>query len=330
MTSLHDDEAADAVEAVHRHFARAPRLCIALHDIGGEAGIGLLTALARGAEPQRELVPGRNGHAGPASLPYTELPRGLRLYASDARAPAAPLLAHSRLGVLLIGTSSLEVIEKALQPLREAMRERERWPNRALLLVPMVPTPPLATLASALAGRTGVEVRVTPTAPGRDAAWRYVSGAWNRLRDQGGESPPPVPRPAAAAPSATDDDSAPEDPVWATWLGSCLALNGLLHGCVFSRQPLRLLAVHGSPQAGERLGRQGAALADAVGTAGSQLGLDPAAPDMAITLGGHHLLLAALPGRKGHFVHLMLDARQANLPLARLQLGRLVAAAPQR
>ena len=43
-----------------------------------------------------------------------------------------------------------------------------------------------------------------------------------------------------------------------------------------------------------------------------------------------HLLLAALPGHPGLAVHLMLDARQSNPTLARLQFARMLAAAPAR
>ena len=46
-------------------------------------------------------------------------------------------------------------------------------------------------------------------------------------------------------------------------------------------------------------------------------------PDAAITLGSHHQLLRAVPGRPGLALHGVLDRSLANLTLVRLQLQRL-------
>ena len=48
-----------------------------------------------------------------------------------------------------------------------------------------------------------------------------------------------------------------------------------------------------------------------------------AVPDAAITLGKHHLLLRAVPGRPGMGLHAVLDRGLTNLTLLRLQLQRL-------
>ena len=48
-----------------------------------------------------------------------------------------------------------------------------------------------------------------------------------------------------------------------------------------------------------------------------------AAPDAAITLAGHHVLLRTVPARRGLAMHAVLDKAQANLTLVRLRLQRL-------
>jgi hypothetical protein len=53
------------------------------------------------------------------------------------------------------------------------------------------------------------------------------------------------------------------------------------------------------------------------------MNLGDSAPDAAITLGNHHLLLRAVPGRPGIALHAVLDSTVANLTLVRLQMQRL-------
>ena len=53
------------------------------------------------------------------------------------------------------------------------------------------------------------------------------------------------------------------------------------------------------------------------------LNLGDAAPDAAVTLGQHHLILRTVPGRNGLALHAVLDKAQSNLTLIRLQLQRL-------
>jgi hypothetical protein len=326
----------EALQALRTQLASGPQPFIALHDVGPAAGVRLLAALASaGGVAVQRLPVGSDGRvAAGASAQFVDLPgdSALRVYAStdDASLPlqasiAQTLLAHSRLGVLFITDPSPAVLDRAVNALVEAMRAGA-WPNRALLLLPAKPVAPavLAEQAAALAARRGVDVRITPLAGNIDEAWRFITGAWNRLREHMAVAPPAV-APMRTTPGRLD---AARLEAWQAWLNQAQHIAGLLHGCVFVRDTQQLLASHGSPQAAARLATQGAALALALGAAGEQLGLDPAAPDAVLTLGGHHLLLAALPGRPGVFVHLMLDASRANLTLARLQLGRLYAALP--
>ena len=53
------------------------------------------------------------------------------------------------------------------------------------------------------------------------------------------------------------------------------------------------------------------------------LNLGDNAPDAAITLGSHHQLLRAVPGRAGLAMHAVLDRGLTNLTLVRLQMQRL-------
>ncbi len=326
----------DAVRALRAQLAAAPQPFIALHDVGAGASLRLLAAVASaGSVAVQRLPVGGDERAAPlATVPFVDLAgeRTLRVYASPDDAPlplgsliANVLLAHSRLGVLLITDPSPAVLDRAVTAVVDAMNAGG-WTNRALLLLPAKPVAPavLAEQAAALAARRGVDVRITPLAGNIDEAWRFITGAWNRLREHMAVAPPAV-APMRTTPGRLD---AARLEAWQAWLNQAQHIAGLLHGCVFVRDTQQLLASHGSPQAAARLATQGAALALALGAAGEQLGLDPAAPDAVLTLGGHHLLLAALPGRPGVFVHLMLDASRANLTLARLQLGRLYAALP--
>jgi hypothetical protein len=62
-----------------------------------------------------------------------------------------------------------------------------------------------------------------------------------------------------------------------------------------------------------------ASMAEAAGA----LHLGDGAPDAAITIGNHHVLLRAVPARRGLAMHAVLDKAQANLTLVRLQMQRL-------
>jgi hypothetical protein len=166
---------------------------IAVHDIGTGASLHLLGALASasGARVQR-LAMRRQGPGVPlAVMQFVEAQLAddslVRVYSTDAAADgstrtelARVLLAHSRLGVVLVGELSAAALGGALQPLREALAQG-LWPNRELLLLPLGSGTSLAAYASQLtAAARGVSVRVTPRASKPRQAWTYVAGAWNR------------------------------------------------------------------------------------------------------------------------------------------------------
>lgn len=328
-----------AEAVLRRQFNRAPHDFIALHDVGPPASARLLAALG-GAALRHVDIGADDGSPAVAALPCVDLAGPLRIYGSPVDASpsaleglAAELLGCSRLGVLMIGDPAPAALERTLQSLRELMSGGQWHPNRALLLLPLTSTPSLAAQAAALAQHGGIEVRVTPPASKPDDAWRYIVGAWNRLRQRTDSAtttttirlcdmpqPPPAPRPLDGM----------RDEAWRGWLASSRTISGVLHACVFDRSSGAVLAHHGESRTADRLASQGAVLAAAIASVGAALGLDTAGTDAAITLGGHHLLLAALPGHPGLAVHLMLDARQSNPTLARLQFARMLAAAPAR
>jgi hypothetical protein len=61
----------------------------------------------------------------------------------------------------------------------------------------------------------------------------------------------------------------------------------------------------------------------ALAEAAHAMNLGDSPPDVAVTLGQHHLLLRTVPGRRGLALHAVLDKSQANLTLLRLQMQRL-------
>ena len=112
------------------------------------------------------------------------------------------LLAHSRLGVLMVGELPPHALGAQLAPLHEAL-QRGPWPNRDLLMVPLGSSIALAAQAAQLAADSPVAVHVTPHAAKPRQAWAFIGGAWNRLHGQpGGQHALPTelaPRRAQAA-----------------------------------------------------------------------------------------------------------------------------------
>lgn len=367
----------DPAQALQQHFTAFTPDYIALHDIGASMSLRLLTSIAGALGGKlQQLAIRRQGHGiALATLNFVEMPTPgrskLRIYSGDVDADtqsrrliASVLLGHSRLGVVMVGDIPVHTLESELQPLRAAVLAGP-WPNRNLLLLPMGTNTALAAQASALAGQSGVTVRVTPTAASANDAWAYITGAWNLLRSGGGgpaatrPAPPPAPpRPSSAlifepapprnyaremAPTAPvpldmeekparptippSPPSAPDpvDPRWGRYAQQCGTLKGMVSCCVFDVRAKRALAHAGARPGPDALVAQGAAVLHAMSQASLALGLGHAQPDAAITLTGHHLVLHPLPGCPGIVLHLVLDASIANLTLARMQLLRLEA-----
>lgn len=343
----------EPAQAMLQQFAQLTPEFIVLHDIGASSSLRLLNAIATALNTKlQQLAIRRAGHGvALATLPFVELPgRGsqkLRVYTTDIdtdsstrRALGSVLLGHSRLGVLLIGELPAHALGQALQPVRDAIIKGP-WPNRELLLVPQGNPGALAAQATALTGPPGLNVRVTPQAQGPNEAWAFVTGAWNRLRENAAPAQTSASQNLARAAVASDEQarraeavtepmplpqSAPADLVpgrWDDYLKACLAIKGLVSACVFDFRTVKALAHRGARPDPERLVAQGMHLFEAMAESSRALGLGPAQPDAAITLTGHHLLLHPLPGHPGIILHAVLDASIANLTLARMQLQRV-------
>ncbi len=134
-------------------------------------------------------------------------------------------------------------------------------------------------------------------------------------------SPLPMqPMPAVTAASAA---SANLDPALTTYIRKCGELKGMISCCVFELASQRTIGHAGGRPGPAALASQGATLMASMAEAAHALNLGEAAPDAAITLGSHHQLLRAVPGRRGLALHGVLDRALTNLTLVRLQLQRL-------
>lgn len=185
---------ADVASSLQREFVQHSSEFIALHDLGTSASLHLLNNLATSAGTRMQrLSVRRQGHGvALAVLQFMEMPLGdgtpLRVYSTDVNADAQnraqvarALLAHSRLGVLLVGEMPRHTLAGHLGPLHEAMLRSATWPNRELLMVPLASSIALAVHAATLAQGSPVSVQVTPQADRPRQAWSFIGGAWNRM-----------------------------------------------------------------------------------------------------------------------------------------------------
>ncbi len=183
----------DVAQSLQQEFSRHAPEFIALHDMGTSASLRLLSSMAgpAGARVQRLSIR-RQGHGvALAVLQFVEVPLSdgtpVRVYSTDISTEAGMraqvarvMLAHSRLGVLMVGEMPGHAMTAQLAPLRDAM-QRGPWPNRDLLMVPLGSGTALAAQATQLAGAGGVGVHVTPHAAKPKHVWTFIGGAWNRL-----------------------------------------------------------------------------------------------------------------------------------------------------
>lgn len=186
----------DVAGALQREFQAQDPSFITLHDIGCSASLRLLGSLAgaAGAKVQRLSVR-RQGHGlALAVLQFVELPladgSALRVYSTDVSGDGAArlqlaqvLLAHSRLGVLMVGDLPLNAVSAALHPLHEKMA-RGIWPNRELLMLPVAGNATLAQQAAELALGTPVSVQLAPRAAKPRQIWAFIGHTWNRSQGQ--------------------------------------------------------------------------------------------------------------------------------------------------
>ena len=367
---ISDDEvelfvAGDVAVSLQDEFTLHGPEFIALHDVGTSATLRLLASLAGAARAHvQRLSIRRQGHgAALAVLQFVEATladgTAVRIYSTDLNADAAArahiarvLLAHSRLGVLMVGTLPPHALSTQLAALHEAL-QRGPWPNRDLLMVPLGSSIALAAQAVQLAADSPVQVHVTPLAAKPRQAWNFIGGAWNRLHGKpGGERALPTELARAVPKPRLPDSEAATEPMplrpladlmrdlpsvhapltpmpmpgqtrWQDYVDRCAAIKGALSCCVFDVHSAPPLAHAGAAPAAERLAQQGSALLGAMSEATRALGLGGARPEATVSTPTHHLLLRPVPGHPGVAVHLVLSAAEANLTLARRQLERI-------
>jgi hypothetical protein len=269
------------------------------------------------------------------------------------------LLGRSRMGVVIVGDLPPHALSTALLPLHDAIMSSQ-WYNRQLLMLPLAGAAALASQAARLAIGTSVQVSTTPLVTRPAEAWSYLRGHWNKVRAKLSESaihlseihdpstaaadsaaraqgntalplplplPSPLPLPMQPmpmpAPRTAPATTAQADPALATYIRKCGELKGMVSCCVFELATQRTIGNTGTRPGPAALASQGATLMASMAEAATAMNLGDAAPDAAITLGGHHQLLRAVPGRPGLAMHAVLDRSVANLTLVRLQLQRL-------
>jgi hypothetical protein len=354
--------ACEAAEALQQQFEALQPEYAVLHDVGSQSSRRLLQGLAAAMQrPVHQLHIRRQGVGMPlARLEFVELPVGpeqptLRLYTTETDADTAQrrrlartLLSHSRLGVIMVSDLPPHALATALMPLRDAIVEGP-WHNLELLMLPLSGASSLGGQAAHLSRGSKVKVRTTPVVTRPTEAWSYLRASWNKLREQLSEDAIHIPEifdlapasaaaPAAAASAARSPlpmqpmpdvrgvvtpAPAAADSVLAAYLRKCGELKGMVSCCVFELATQRTIGHTGTRPGPAGLAAHGASLMASMAEAAQALGLGDAAPDAAITLGGHHVLLRAVPARRGLAMHAVLDKAQANLTLVRLQLQRL-------
>ncbi len=360
--------ATDVAAALQQEFTLHAPEFITLHDVGTSASLRLLASLAgaAGARVQRLSVRKQGQGVALAVIQFVEVPLAdgalVRVYSTDVNANgtaraqiAGALLAHSKLGVLMVGELPPHAIAAQLAPLHEALA-RGPWPNRDLLMVPLGSSIAMAGQAAQLAHQTPVAVHVTPHAAKPKHVWTFVGGAWNRLHGAAnGERAlqtelsravpkPKVPsteattepmpldslKPAGRAPAAEPPQLTMPMPMpvpggtqWQLYVDRCALIKGTLSACIFDTHSMQVMAHAGGLPAADRLAQQGAALLSAMNDASRALGLGPARAEAGISTTSHHLLLRPVPGHPGVALHMVLQASASNLTLARMQLERV-------
>lgn len=212
----------DAAEALQHQLVEFAPDYIALADVAGHVAQGMLAALSSACQaPLQTLAIRRQGQGvALAELPFIELKAGdgslLRIFGNDINADTRTrqniglvLLAHSRLGVLMVTGLPRHSIPPALAPLREAIT-RGPWSNNDLLVVPLAAMPTLGVEAAHLGGRSGVGIELVAVAKRSTDAVGAMFEAWNRLQArQHAHATLALPN---ARPAQDTDD---EEPSWA-------------------------------------------------------------------------------------------------------------------
>ncbi len=273
------------------------------------------------------------------------------------------LLANSRLAVVIVGDLPPHALATALLPLHDAIREGPWQNRELLLLPlagasalagqashlaigspVQVRTTPLVTRPAEawnyLRGtwnKLRVQLRenathlpevhdaVAPAPANANPPSTAPAGAATLLDPATAAAPARLPLPMQPMPAmrVAATAAAKADPALATYIRKCGELKGVLSCCVFELATQRTIGHAGGRPGPAVLASQGATLMASMAEAAHALNLGDAAPDAAITLGTHHQLLRAVPGRPGLALHAVLDRGLTNLTLVRLQLQRL-------
>ena len=202
-------------EALQQQFDHLRPEFIAVHDIATASSRKLIVGIAAASgRSVQKLVVRRQGYGTAlATLEFIDLPtadgQSLRLYTTDVQcqeaaqrqAVAKSLLAYSRLGVVMVGELPGHAIALALKPLHDDILAGP-WPNRNLLLLPLVSASTLVTHGLDLGRGTGVAVRTTPQVTRPADAWSFITGTWSRLREQAVVDGRSVPELGAFKPAA--------------------------------------------------------------------------------------------------------------------------------
>jgi len=346
----------DPAPALLQQFDHLQPEFIAVHDIGAHSSRALLAGVAAALRiPVGKLLIRRQGYGTTlAALEFVDFPttRGvpLRMYCTEAEGDvvsrqglARVLLAYSRLGVLMVGDLPAPDLAAALMPLRDDI-VKGPWPNRELLLLPRAATAALASQASALGRGTGVTVRTTPAVSRPADAWTFITGTWSRLCAQLAASGKMLPAltaapatadrgadaasaaKASAPPAAVARDAgvaAPTAALIARYVEQLHTLNGMRACCVFEVAGGHAIAHAGDSADPASLAAEGSALQNSIAGSSGRLGFAGGVLDASITLETHHLILRSVPRHPELTLHAVLDKRDANLTLARLQIQRL-------
>ena len=201
------------------------------------------------------------------------------------------------------------------------------------------------TYISGTWSRLGGGAAPAATAAASSATSRTVPGALSTARGNGAIDGPRAAAPAVAAPARPVEpppsrSTAPlplrpmppvappasastgNDPL-VRYVNRLLELSGMVSCCIFDMAQGHAVAHAGSVPDAEDLSLHGKDLIDAMLSTSRMLGLGHAAPEAAVTLNAHHLVLRPVPRHPGLALHAVLDKTQANLTLARLQIERL-------
>ena len=133
--------------------------------------------------------------------------------------------------------------------------------------------------------------------------------------------------PMPPVPDAPSNSTMLPDDLLDAYVEQVAHLNGVIACCVFDVGSAIAVAHSGTGVgnglSADNLARQGRLMLLAVASSSEELGLGEQPPEIAVTLGAHHLLLRPVPHHQDMVLLVVLDRSSANLTLARLQIERL-------